>query len=157
MKFTIDVYKNIWQYFWQQQLIYIPKEHSFYMDSIVNKIDIELIINKISLTVSNNIIVNVNGFCGLDKSMKFIYQVPEHKRGILRVEHDLKYGFAYGINENDDYKYPVHINTQTGWICIGDHEKKGNAVEFINNCVAVIDDKKDFISLWLKPEKLPNI
>ena len=36
-------------------------------------------------------------------------------------------------------------------------EKQGNAVEFINNCVAVIDDDKEFISLWLKPQSLPNL
>lgn len=56
--------KNTWQYFWQRQLIYIPEEHSFYMDGLINKIDIELVVNKISLTVSDNIIVNVGGFVG---------------------------------------------------------------------------------------------
>ena len=154
MKFIIDVYKDIWQYFWQQQLIYIPEEYSFYRDSVVNKIDIELIVNKISLTVSDNIIVNVSGFCGLDKTMKSNYQVPAFQKGILKVEHNLKYGFAYGINEKD---LPVHINIQTGWVCIGNTEKRGQAVEFINNCVAVIDDNQEFVSLWLKPQKLHNI
>ena len=154
MKFIIDTYKNIWQYFWQQRLIYIPEEHSFYMDSVVNKIDIELIINKICLTVSDNIVVFVGGFCGLDNSMKSNCQVPEFKKGILKVEHNLKYGFAYGISEND---LSVHINEQTGWVCIGNPEERGNAIEFINNCVAVIDGNKDFVSLWLKPEKLPDI
>jgi hypothetical protein len=86
--------------------------------------------------------------------MKSNYQVPEFQKGILKVEHNLKYGFAYRINEKD---ISVYVNTQTGWVCIGNPEKKGDTVEFINNCVAVIDDEKNFISLWLKPEKLPNI
>jgi hypothetical protein len=157
MKFIISTYKDIWQYFWEQQLIYISEEYSFYMDSIINKIDIELIVNKISLTVSDNMIVNVGGFCGLDKSMKSNCQVPEFHKGILKVQHSLKYGFSYGINNDDDYEYPVHVNTLTSWVCIGNPEKKGNAVEFINNCVAVIDDNNDFVSLWLKPLKLPNL
>jgi uncharacterized protein YbdZ (MbtH family) len=55
---------------------------------------------------------------------------------------------------NEDWL--VHVNVKTGWVCIGNPEKKGNAVEFINNCVAVIDDK-EFVSLWLKPLKLPNL
>lgn len=157
MNFIIDVYKNIWQYFWEQQLIYIPEEHSFYMDSIVSKIDIELIVNALSLTVSDGIIVNVNGFCGLDKSMKSNCQVPESFKGILKVEHNLKYGFAYGLNDNDNYVYQIHVNVQTGWVCIGNPEKCGNAVEFINNCIAVINDGKEFVALWLKPLKLPDL
>jgi len=72
----------------------------------------------------------------------------------LRIEHNFDFGFAYGINDGD---LPVNINAQTGWICIGNPEKKGNAVEFINNCVAVIDDNKEFVSLWLKPDRLPVI
>lgn len=156
MKFIVDTYRDIWQYFWQQQLIYIPEEHSFYMDSVVNKIEIELIINKISLAVSDNIVVNVDGFCGLSKSMKSNYQVPEYKKGGLRVEHNLSYGFSYGISD-DNYEYPVYINIQSGWVCIGNPEKKGNAVEFINNCVAVIGNNKELVSLWLKPERLPDI
>lgn len=157
MKFVVEIYRDIWQYFWQQQLIYIPEEHSFYMDSVVNKIEFELIVNKISLAVSDNIVVNVSGFCALSKSMKSNYQVPEYKKGCLRVEHNLNYGFAYGINTDDNYEYPVYINIQSGWVCIGDPEKKGNAVEFINNCVAVIDNDKEFVSLWLKPESLADI
>ncbi|MEZ4912393.1 MAG: hypothetical protein R2774_16205 [Saprospiraceae bacterium] len=156
MKFFIDTYKDIRQYFWQQQLVYIPEEHSFYMDSIVNKIEVELIVNKISLAVSDHIVVSVSGFCGLSESMKSNYQVPKYKKGGLRVEHNLNYGFAYGIND-DDYEYPVYVNVQSGWVCIGNPEKKGNAVEFINNCVAVIDNDKEFVSLWLKPESLPEI
>ncbi|MCL2414577.1 MAG: hypothetical protein FWC94_04915 [Bacteroidales bacterium] len=154
MKFIIDTYKEIWQYFWEQQLVYLPKEHSFYMDNVVNKIDIELMVNTISLAVSDNIIVNVNGFCGLDKSMVSCCQVPKFQKGILKVEHSLEHGLAYGISEKD---FLVHVNIQTGWVCIGNPEKKGDAVEFINNCVVVIDDDKNFVSLWLKPEELPKI
>lgn len=154
MRFIIETYENIWQYFWLQRLLYIPEEHSFYMGGVVNKVDIELVVNTISLSVSDNIVVNVNGFCGLDRSMKSDYPPPEFQKGILKIKCDLKHGFAYGVSEK---KLPVYINTQTGWVCIGDPEKKGNAVEFINNCVAVINDNESFLSLWLKPEKLPNI
>lgn len=141
----------------QRLLTYIEEECSFDMEPIVRGIDFELILNKLSLSVFDNKIIQLWGFCGLDKSMKSSYQVPEHKKGCLRVEHDLNYGFAYGINDDDDYEYPVYINIQSGWVCIGNPEKKGNTVEFINNCVAVIDDDKDFVSLWLKPERLPDI
>lgn len=153
MKFIIE-YGNPVE---QRLLTYIQEECSFDMEPIVSEIDFELVLNKISLSVVDNRIIQLWGFCGLGKSMKSNYQVPEYKKGGLRVEHNLNYGFAYGINDDDDYEYPVYVNVQTGWVCIGDPEKKGNAVEFINNCVAVIDDEKEFVSLWLKPERLPDI
>ena len=149
MKFFIEYSNNIEQ----QSLIYIPEECSFYMEQIVQKPDMELILNKISLAVSENRVVNVNGFCGLDKSMQSYYEAPENKKGILKVEHSLEYGFAYGIN-NDDW--PIHVNVQTGWVCVGDPKGAGNAVEFINNCVAVIGNNSEFVSLWLRPQSLPK-
>jgi hypothetical protein len=141
----------------KQQLIYIEEECSFYMDGVLDHIDMELILNKISLAVFENKIINVGGFCGLDKSMKSNYQVPVFNKGILKVEHSLKYGLAYSINDDLDYEYPVYVNTQTGWVCIGYPEKSGKAVEFLDNCVAVISDNGEFLSLWLKPQVLPKL
>ena len=135
-------------------LTYIPEECSFDMEPIVSKIDFELILNKLSLSVVNNRIIQLWGFCGLDKSMKSNYTVPEYRSGILKVEHNFKYGLADGINDED---FPVYVNTQTGWVCIGEPEKLGNAVEFIDNCAAVIGIDKEFISIWLKPQSLPKI
>lgn len=150
MKFVIE-YGNAIE---QRLLTYVPQECSFDMDPIVSGIDFELILNKLSLSVVDNKIIQLWGFCGLDNSMKSNYQVPEYKGGRLGVEHNLTFGFAYGINRED---FPVYLNTQTGWVCIGYPEMKGNAVEFINNCVAVINDNKDFVSLWLKPQSLPDL
>ena len=149
LKFKIEDGNSI-----ERLLTYIPEECSFNMGSILDKIDVELILNKISLAVAYNKIVHVSGFCGLDSSMKSNYEVPKHARGILKVEHDLKHGLAYGIYDED---LPTQVNTKTGWVCIGDPEKQGSAVEFINNCVAVIDGDGGFLSLWLKPPTLPKL
>lgn len=152
MKFNIEYTDNIRQ----QQLLYLEDECSFYMDYTNQGIDIELIINKIALQVFDNKIFALSGFCGLSKEMRTNFQVPNSKKGILKVDHNLKYGFAYDINEKFDYEYPVFINVGTGWVCIGNPKLTGNAVEFINNCIAVIDENKNFLSLWLKPESLPK-
>ena len=151
MKFSIEHSNDIGQ----QVLVYLPEECSFYTgERADNKIDLELILNKLSLPVVDNKIIDVNGFCGIDKSMLSNFQTPVYKKGVLKVESNLDFGFAYGINEDD---FPVYLNAQTGWVCIGNPEKKGNAIEFIKNCIAVIDDEKEFISLWLKPQSLPNL
>lgn len=151
-KFIIEYTENIGQ----QQLLYLEDECSFYMDYSNQSIDIELIINKIALQVSNNEIVDLSGFCGLSKEMRANLQVPNSKKGVLKVKHNLEYGFAYNVNDDYEYEYPVYVSVATGWVCIGNPEKKGNAVEFINSCIAVINDNGDFESLWLNPKSLPK-
>lgn len=140
----------------EKQLLYLEDECSFYMKYNDQNTDLELIINKISLQVSNDRVINLSGFCGLNNKMKSDVKVPEFKKGILKVEHNLQSGFAYGINDDIDYKYPIYINIKMGWVCIGNPNSNKNAVEFITNCVAVIDDKGNFESLWLKPKNLPK-
>lgn len=153
MKFII----RFGNYIQERVLIYLMKDCSFDMEPFVTKYDFELVLNKLTLSVVDDAVVQITGFCGLNKSMISNCQVPEYKKGSLRVKHHLTYGFAYGINDDDGYEYPVSVNVQSGWICIGNPEKKGSAVEFISNCVAVIDDDKNFVSLWLKPKGLPDI
>ncbi|MBX2920659.1 MAG: hypothetical protein KF816_17600 [Melioribacteraceae bacterium] len=151
MKFEIE-YTGVSE---DRLLIYRTEEHSFDMEPWVYELDFEIAINTLTLTFVDGKIIQLNGFCGLSKRMKSNYEVPKSQKGILKVLDDLKSGVgSYSINKED---LPVYVNTQSGWVCIGNPEKKGNAVEFINNCVAVIDDDKEFVSLWLKPDRLPDI
>jgi hypothetical protein len=153
MKFLIE-YNGVSE---QRTLIYRKDEYSFDMEPWVYEIDFDIAINTLTLTVVNGKVIQLNGFCGLNKEMKVSYNVPPSKKGKLKISHPEEYlnGIGcYGVNKED---WPVLINTQTGWVCIGNPEKQDNAVEFINNCVAVIDDDKEFVALWLKPEKLPDI
>ena len=152
MKFAIQHSEDIGQ----QELVYLNDEYSFYTGNTNQKVDMELIVNKLSLAVSDDQIIDVNGFCGLAEWMRANYKTPEYKTGILKVEHSLKSGLAYSINNDLDYEYPVYVNAQTGWVCIGDPLELGNAVEFAKNCVAVISDGGEFLSLWLKPKSLPE-
>lgn len=153
MKFSIEYTSNIEP----RKIIYHIDEWSFDTEPTVQEINFDIVLNKINLTAigADNRIAQVWGFCGLDKKMKSSYEVPERRKGILKVLEDLPSGVgSFSINKRN---VPVYVNTQTGWVCVGDPEGKGNAVEFINNCVAVIDEDKEFVSLWLKPETLPHI
>ena len=151
MKFKIEYTENIRQ----QQLLYLVDECSFYTNYINQGIDLELIFNKITLQVLNNEIVDLNGFCGLSKEMSADIKVPSSKKGILKVEYISENGFSYEINEKFDHEYPVYINIETGWVCVGNPNIKKKSVEFINNCIAVINDNGNLASVWLKPKKLP--
>ncbi|HTE01639.1 MAG TPA: hypothetical protein VK668_20265 [Mucilaginibacter sp.] len=150
MKFRIEYRNNIEE----RVLTYIEEDYSFDMEPIVKQIDFELILNKLSLSVLNNRIIQLWGYCGLNKNMKSNYEVPKYKKGILVVENYLEHSFAYGINGKD---VPIYVNIETGWVCIGNPTRPGNAVEFITNCVAVVNEQQQLISLWLKPNQLPMI
>ncbi|MGS2765241.1 hypothetical protein [Sinomicrobium sp. M5D2P9] len=153
MKFLIEYTDTVEQ----KTLIYDIEECSFDTKPTVQEINFDVVINKLNLTAidDDNRIVQVWGFCGYNEWIKSSYEVPERKKGVLKVLDDLTSGVgSFSIYKED---VPMYVNVQSGWVCIGNPEKKGNAVEFINNCVAVIDDNRDFVSLWLKPETLPDI
>ena len=150
MKFFID-YNNEIEH---RVLLYNIQEFSFNTSPRVKEINFDIIVNKLNLTVvgKENKIVQVWGFCGFKEWIKSTYKVPKSKKGLLKVVDVLEFGFSYTVTKED---FPMYVNPKTGWICVGSPEKSGKAVEFIENCVAVIDDNKEFVSLWLKPTSLP--
>ena len=149
MIFVID-YQGKMQ---KRTLSYITEDCSFYMEPFISNYDLELVLNKLSLPLVDDKVVQVDGFCGLGAWMKSPIQVPNYKQGALRVEHNLEHGYAYGIYDED---LPVYVNKRTGWVCIGNPKKDGKAVEFINNCVAVVDNNQELAALWLRPQSLPK-
>jgi len=137
----------------QRLLTYNLVEFSFDIEPTIQFVDFDIVVNKLNLTVvDQHKIIQVWGFCGLSHSIKSNYEVPKYEKGLLKIITDFKPGLSYRLASEE---LPIYVNLKTGWICIGDPLKIGTAVEFINNCVAVIDDDKEFVSLWLKPHILP--
>ena len=152
MKFLIE-YTTIIE---SKSLTYDIEDCSFDTEPSVQWINFDVVVNKLNLTAvaDDNKIVQLWGFCEYKEWIKSNYEVPPHKIGFLKVADKLEGGFAYSISKDD---FPVFVNVQTGWVCIGAPKKKSNAIEFINNCVAVIDDDEQFVSLWLRPQSLPQL
>lgn len=150
MKFSIDFNERKEE----RCLMYDTNEHGFNMEPYTLETDIDLSFNSLDLMVSNKKVVQLVGFCGLGKASKLNFEIPIYKEGGLILIDNLKSGYgSYRINNED---LPIYINIETKWICIGYPEKEGTAVEFINNCIAVIDDNGIFNSLWLKPLPFPE-
>lgn len=139
----------------QRTLTYHEDEYSFDMSPWESYIDFDLSINQLCLTVVDGKIIQLSGFCGLRKEMISDFLTPKSKKGELRILNTNKYMSGIGSYSVNDKDFPVHINIVTGWVCIGFPERKGSAVEFIDNCIAIISDKQELVSLWLKPLKLP--
>jgi hypothetical protein len=149
MKFQINYADN---YVEKKELLYIPNEYSFTSETSIIGIDFYIAINMLSLTVVDTKVVEVDGFCPYGAWIKMHFDVPKYQKGSLQVLDDLEPGFSYGLDEND---WPVYFNPLTGWVCVGEPEANGEAVEFMHNGVAVVNQGQ-LVSLWLKPTFCQN-
>lgn len=122
------------------------EDFSFDMEPLSNVIDYDIVINTLNLSVVKNKVIQIWGFSSIGNAIKTNKQVPMAKKGELMVLDNLEGGFSYRINQEE---WPILINNETGWICIGNPDNTYNAIEFIHNCIAVIDENDNFIALWL--------
>lgn len=127
-------------------LTYSMEDFSFDMEPLDNVIDYDIVINTLNLSVVKNKVVQIWGFSSIENAIKTNKQVPMAKKGELMILDNLEGGFSYRINQEE---WPILINNETGWICMGNPDKTYNAIEFIHNCIAVIDENHNFIALWL--------
>lgn len=147
INFTID-YNSMPKY---RKVFYDFEELSFDTEPFESKIDFDFAINNLTFSVVDHKIVAVSGFCALNKQMRFPIIAPDFIKGGLNVNCDVEGGF--GVLDITDEEWPVYVSDKTGWICIGNYEKKGQAVEVINNCIFVIDKAKRVTSVWFKVDK----
>ena len=75
----------------ERTLIYREDEFSFDMEPWDNEIDFDIAINTLSLTVVDGKIIQLAGFCGINKNMKTKYSVPQSQKGELKVLYPDKY------------------------------------------------------------------
>ena len=140
-------------------LTYSTEGYAFDIDPVVQWVSFDLAINMISLTVVDychvNKVVQVWGYCPHGGWLPTDHNVPIYAPGELRVLENLEPGFTHSINKEGEW--PVYVNQRSGWVCIGSLTKSGDAVEFINNCVAVVGSKQNLTALWLKPQSLPKL
>lgn len=150
MLFLIDYNRQIEEV----ELLYVLEDYSFICEPVSRWEDFTILVNNLNLTVlgEENKIIEVWGFCGLGIAVETNHNPPSNRRGILKTVEELPTGTCYRIVEA-----PVFVNPQTAWVCIGDPEKQGEAVEFIPNAVMVLDETMAFISLWLKPKIIPSL
>lgn len=147
MKFCIDYN----EYLGQKQVVYRKDEYSLDTNPYVHEIDFDIAINTVTLAVVDENVIQLNGFCGLSKGIETLYDVPKARKGLLKVLHPEVYISKAGSSTISDGNWAIFINPKTNWICIGNPQNQAGAVEFIDNCIAVIDEKQELVALWLYP------
>lgn len=152
MKFYIDY--NLTKI--GQTVVYRKSEYS--LDTICDatsntrEIDFDISINMLTLTVIDEKVLLLRGMFGWSNGLKTSYDIPTYKKGALKVMSPSDYIDIPGSIGLSDIDWPIYVNHDTKWICIGNPQKRFEAVEFINNCVAVVDENHTLVALWLRPD-----
>ncbi len=136
---------------------YIVEDFSFAHERKNYFHDFSLTVNTIELDIDNNFFLcGVGGYDPYLGWERIHVEPPFFGKGGVRALIDFDYvpGGAYGINNQ---VWPEYVNVKSGWVCIGNPKKDGKAVEFINNCVAVVDNNQELAALWLQPQSLPKL
>ena len=79
---------------------------------------------------------------------------PRGRNGVLRmVGEDLVPGVSIRVNKAERWK--VWANQSEGYVCVGDPEHYGEAIQFAPGAIAVLV-QDHLVALWLKPLELPS-
>jgi len=135
----------------ERSLKYWADEYSFDSEPPVGDVLFDAVLNKLNLSANDNgRIVQIWGYCPYGEWQDTNHRAPFAKQGELIVIDDLEPGYSYRINSDSDW--PVFCNHDSGWVCIGSPNTHGQAVEFMSNCISVVNDEGDLVALWLRPE-----
>lgn len=144
-----------------KNLIYHPQEYSFTTKPHLLESNFCITINRLNLTVdAHHCIAEINGIFSNPASwIKKELRHPLHTAGKLKIISNLRSGTCCRYNEDkqgNEETWPVYFNPETNWLCIGNPENNGAAIEFITNCIAVICHS-NLKALWFKSEEMSSI
>lgn len=137
----------------KSKLLYRLDEHTFDSDPLSEDSYTSIQVNELQLDIDyNGNILYVWGFCPINLTSETTSIPNNFKSHALQVI--AKGEFIPGISKryNDEHRWPVAINKEYGWICIGNPNVAGvKQIEFAPNCVATFEHQ-NLIAIWLKPE-----
>lgn len=137
------------------QLLYRANEYSIDIHSD-NKVQIStgrtILINDIQLEIDNdNTILYLWGYCPLINAQRINLEIPQFSIGKLWIELDEQLSVGFPVRYNSEL-WKIYKSKNDAWFCIGSPKipKEYTAIEFCQNCIAIIEDGK-LVSLYLKP------
>lgn len=104
-------------------------------------------------------VVFVTGYCPPQGWDPAILRPRSTRRASLRavLDRPMVPGVSIALDPSEG-RWPVLVDTQSGWIRIGQGrpEEDREGVEFAPGAVAVLEDGR-LVALWLHPERLPTL
>jgi hypothetical protein len=154
MRFVVNEAKPIGE----ARLVYRAKEYAFAAEPRPKDCAYAVGINEVELMIDedNLSVVFVTGYCPHQGWRSGRLNPPQVTRAALHVEPDTELvpGRTVGLTSRDS-RWPVIVDPQNGWVCLGDPDSIGRAVEFAPDCVASLLGAT-LVALWLHPSELPS-
>ena len=147
MKFSVNKNSMIPQI----SLVYRKEDYSFDVEPLSTQGYTSILINDLHLEITyEGKIIYVWGLCPLINYIETDKTPNNYTGGEVTVILDNP---TPGISKrlNNDKRWPIYINKHSGWVCLGDPLYTALSIEFIPNCVAVLDEYQ-LRALWLKPK-----
>jgi hypothetical protein len=139
-------------------LVYLARDYAFSVEPrpadcayAVGINDLELMIDEEEL-----IVVFATGYCPHPGWQPTELRPPRAIRAALRAESDTELlpGRTVRLTARDQ-RWPVFVDVENGWVCLGTPDREGRAIEFASGCVAVLEEGA-LVSVWLHPRELPS-
>src|SRR5260370_36844878 len=133
-------------------LIYVPGDLAFNVTPLPANAHGTLLFSMLELRVdlTDYHIVYVWGYAPYLSWKPAILSPPSSQRAALVVVDTLlEPGIARELAAPGEKQGYVDINS--GWVCIGDSNAQGEAIEFAPDCIAVINGGQ-LLTLWLHPK-----
>lgn len=139
-------------------LVYRAAEHSIDPEPKPGGGEASLLINDVNLELDDRArLLYAWGYCPLVAATATSEKPPQRSRnGVLAASLEgLVPGSSLRLNAAE--RWPVYVNEEAGWICIGEPRAPAQAVwvEFAPATVAVLADA-EIRALWLRPVALPK-
>lgn len=138
------------------RLVYRAQDYAFDTEPRPSNCPYAVGVNDVELMVDDESrVVFVTGYCPHLGWKPMRLHPPASSQGslFLKVEPNLVPGQTIGVIARDS-RWPVLVDSASGWVCLGAPERRGHAVEFMTGCIAVLHDER-LVALWLHPAQLP--
>jgi len=139
-------------------LVYRAEECSISPDPFPGGGEASLLINDVNLELDNRSrVLYAWGYCPLVRATATTEKPKRGRVAMLsaNLEEALVPGSSLRLNTAD--RWPVYLNDEVGWICIGEPRVPAHAiwVEFASATVAALIDA-EIRALWMRPVTLPK-
>ncbi|QDQ27871.1 hypothetical protein FNU76_16810 [Chitinimonas arctica] len=137
------------------QPVYKPEDFAFdTIDAESNQVDISLLINDLSIDFDENGLVAIWGLCPRNqwRESSMLRQPAPTGKLILKNLHEELSGKSFRLNENN--RWPVFVNSNSGWICLDSGLDEITSVEVIGGVIVGIGKDQQITKLWLHPQNM---
>jgi hypothetical protein len=151
-RFAVDPSKQITG----ADLVYVPRDFAFNVVPLPGDASGTLLFGMLELHVNltDYRVVYVWGYAPYLGWKLTSLNPPPSKRAALVVQDvRLEPGIARRLTAPEEKQ--GHVDIKTGWVCLGDPNAQGEAVEFASGCIAIVKDEQ-LLTLWLHPKELPK-